>query len=205
MPLILDDYGVGADILFVGMNPSFSPKAALRRDLFTWQPTLEGEELARRVDDVIRFEAQARTFYAPYFRPLKQFAAEAGAETHVHIDMFLMRHTTQKDVHEAYGDTFAKLNSFAREQFELFRHTLQAIAPRTVVIANAGASHIALDGLPLTTADRGRTYEWAGMPNVPVFLCGMISGQRALDVFSRARLAADVRAAIEDTACRRTS
>jgi hypothetical protein len=34
------------------------------------------------------------------------------------------------------------------------------------------------------------------MPNVPIFLSGMISGQRALDTYSRARLALDVEAVL---------
>jgi len=52
------------------------------------------------------------------------------------------------------------------------------------------------DGLGLTTKDRGRTYRWVELPGVPIFLTSMLSGQRALDVFSRARLAADVRLAL---------
>lgn len=205
MPLLLDDYPVGADILFVGMNPSFS-EGAVRRiwanaengivegvNPFVWDPDLDDDMLTRRVQDILRFEKSARAEYAPYFRPLQDFAIEAGALNHGHIDMFLVRHTTQSDVRAAYGERFEKLTALGKEQFKLFRHTVRTLAPKTVVIVNAGASHLARDGLGLTTEDRGRTYIWADLPGVPFFLSSMISGQRALDVFSRARLAADVR------------
>jgi hypothetical protein len=113
--------------------------------------------------------------------------------------MFLVRHTSQANVRAAYGDQFKELSAVAKAQFELFRHTLKVIAPKTVVIVNAGASHLAREGLGLTTEDRGRTYLWRELPGVPFFLSGMLSGRRALDVFSRARLAADVRQALMRT------
>ena len=208
MPLLLDDYQIGADILFVGMNPSFSQRAVQRIwanaengivegvNPFVWDTELDGDMLTRRVQDILRFEKSARAEYAPYFRPLQEFAREAGARSNGHIDMFLVRHTTQADVRAAYGERFHELTPIAKEQFELFRHTLKAVAPKTVVIVNAGASHLARDGLGLTTEDRGRTYLWRELPGVPFFLSGVLSGRRALDVFSRARLAADVRQAL---------
>lgn len=205
MPLLLDDYHIGVDILFVGMNPSFS-QGAVRRiwanaengivegvNPFEWDAELDDDTLTRRVQDILRFEKTARAEYAPYFRPLQDFAGEAGARSHGHIDMFVVRHTTQADVHAAYGKRFAELVPIAKEQFQLFRHTLKAMAPKTVVIVNAGASHLAREGLGLKTEDRGRTYFWEELPGTQFFLSGMLSGQRALDVFSRARLTADVR------------
>lgn len=208
MPLLLDDYRVGADVLFIGMNPSFSPGAVQRIwanaengivegvNPFEWDSELEGDLLTQRVQDILRFEKAARAEYAPYFQPLKDFADDVGASNHAHIDMFLVRHTTQANVRTAFGESWEKLTPLAKEQFELFRHTLKTMAPKTVVIVNAGASHLARAGLGLTTQDRGRTYLWSELPQVPFFLSGMLSGQRALDVFSRARLAADVREAL---------
>jgi len=211
MPLLLDDYHIGTDILFVGMNPSFS-QGAVRRiwakaehgivegvNPFEWDAELDDDMLMRRVQDILQFEKTARAEYAPYFRPLQDFAGEAGARSHGHIDMFVVRHTTQADVHAAYGKRFAELIPIATAQFQLFQHTLKAMAPKTVVIVNAGASHLAREGLGLKTEDRGRTYFWEELPGTPFFLSGMLSGQRALDVFSRDRLTADVRQALART------
>lgn len=211
MPLLLDEYRIGVDILFVGMNPSFS-QGAVRRiwanaesgivegvNPFEWDAELDEDMLARRVQDILRFEKTARAEYAPYFRPLQDFAEEAEARSHGHIDMFVVRHTTQADVHAAYGKRFSELPPIAKEQFQLFQHTLKAMAPKTIVIVNAGASHLALEGLGLKTEDRGRTYFWEELPGAQFFLSGMLSGQRALDVFSRARLTADVRQALVHT------
>jgi hypothetical protein len=88
-----------------------------------------------------------------FFKPLRDFAAATGARTHAHIDMFLMRHTAQKDVMKAYGDSFQKLKRkpFMLEQFELFKGTMKAMRPKVVLVANAGASDIALEGLKLTS------------------------------------------------------
>lgn len=210
MPLLLEKYSVGADLLFVGMNPSFSQLAVERilRDsvpnspdvnaFFAWDQALDGEALERRVAEVVRFEAQARVDHKLYFGPLDDFARRAGAQTpHAHIDLFLIRHTSQKEVREAYGAAFGKLCPFAQEQFELFRYTLEAMAPKVVVVANAGASDLALEGLGLTSPDDGRSYRWTKLPKVPIFLCGMLSGRRALDNHSKTRLALDVRAALQ--------
>lgn len=209
MPLLLEDYEVGADLLFVGMNPSFSPetvKGILHREFpdkpevnafFAWDAALGGEPMEQRVAEIVRFERKAGADYKTYFGPLKLFAERVGAKTHAHIDMFLMRHTSQRNVRKAYGATFGGLCPFAREQFDLFRHTLKAMAPKVVVVANAGASDLAVEGLGLTSPDGGRSYRWVELPEVPVFLCGMLSGQRPLDTYSRTRLELDVRAALQ--------
>jgi hypothetical protein len=211
MPLLLEDYRVEADLLFVGMNPSFSPddvERILHREFpedrpevsafFAWDMGCDSQRLDSRVDQIVRFEAKARVVYDKFFKPLGDFAAATGARTHAHIDMFLMRHTEQKDVVKAYGDSFAKLKRkpFMLEQFDLFKFTMKAMRPSVVLVANAKASDIAYEGLKLTSPDRERSYRWSEMPDVPIFLSGMLSGQRAVDTYSRARLALDVEAAL---------
>jgi hypothetical protein len=47
----------------------------------------------------------------------------------------------------------------AHALFELFKVALAALAPKVVLIANAGASNIAIDALPLESAD-GLIYAW---------------------------------------------
>jgi hypothetical protein len=204
MPLLLDDYKVGSELLFVGMNPSFSLNA-IRRILDAEFPgekrdieTFFAWDTRRRVDELVRFESKARCVYKKFFKPLENFAQAAGAQSHAHIDMFLMRHTKQNQVTKAYGKGFSELSAkpFMVEQFDLFKHTLEAMRPKVVVVANAGASSIARIGLDLKSPDGGRTYRWSAMPNVFIFLSGMLSGQRALDIYSTARLALDVRAAL---------
>lgn len=210
MPLLLGDYQVGADLLIVGMNPSFSEdpvEGILRKSgvpesdvssFFAWDPTLDMEAMQDRVAKLGQFEAVARAEYKRYFGPLDDFARNIGAAPPAHIDMFLMRHTSQKDFQNAYGKTFdeLKLVPFALKQFELFSFTLKAMLPKVVVIANAAASDVAVKGLPLTHWKDGRSYRWNELPDVPFFLSGMLSGQRALDRYSRNRLALDVKAAM---------
>ncbi|TPG21383.1 hypothetical protein [Variovorax guangxiensis] len=210
MPLLLEDYLVSADLLFVGMNPSFSRQAVEKilrvavpdspdvDAFFTWDAALDGKSLERRIAEVACFETTARVVYNPYFRPLERFAKRVGAKTQAHIDMFLMRHTSQKALQKTHGATFNKLSPFAREQFELFRYTLEAMDPKVVVVVNAGASDIALEGLGLTSADNGRSYYWDKLPAARFFLSGMLSGQRALDTYSRVRLELDVKAALQE-------
>ena len=214
MPLLLPimNYVVGTDLLFVGMNPSFSlptvekimkvavPTCTDVNTFFKWNPDLPGDLLERRVAELVCFEMTARDVYKTYYGQFKVFAERVGADSNAfaHIDMFLMRHTSQKEVltGKGYGATFGKLIPFAQEQFELFRFTLKSMSPKVVVMTNAGASGLALEGLGLTSSDDGRSYRWAELPEVPIFLSGMISGQRALDTYSKTRLVLDVRAAL---------
>ena len=212
IPLLLEDYGVGAELLFVGSNPSFSPNMVESilhsvfpdqpevNAFFAWDVALDDTKLRQIIDEVVRFETKARVVYDKYFKPLQDFAKQVDPKiTHAHIDMFLIRHTSQKEVKAAYGHTFEKIEStpFAFEQFKLFRDTLKAMKPKVVIIASAYASDLAVSGMKLKSPDAGRTYRWSEMQNVPIFLSGMLSGQRALDTYSRDRLALDVKIALQ--------
>ena len=164
---------------------------------FGRNPALDDHALNRSIAKLVEQEQSASERYGRYYAPLREFAENVGANTKEYLDMFLMRHTRQADVLDGHW----KKGVFAQpayELFDLFKRTLVALGPKVVLIANAGASNIAIKLLPLTTTDR-LTCSWEALPGVPIFLSGMLSGQRALDTFSRERLAAHMRLAIANT------
>ena len=203
MPLLAEKFVPNADLLFVGMNPSFSRESLKKLvreffgdlpvdDAFAWDSTKSAEH----VEALIRLDTKSLSVYKTFYGPLQEFSVEVGATSHAHVDMFLVRLTSQKEFGQTHGKRFEALGAFALSQFELFQLTMRHLDPKVIVIANAGASQLALKGLKLESFDNGLSYRWATLPAVPIFLSGMLSGQRALDVFSKARLARDVKAAL---------
>lgn len=207
LPMVRGRFEIGTDLLFVGMNPSVSADATMvagalkspdseeTRQLL-WHPGQDDATLATRVRDLIALESKARTSYMPFYGPLQEFADNVGAENWDHLDMFLMRHTSQRDVLSTHRHKTG-FHEPAAEMLELFKSTLKEIGPRLVVIANAGAANIAIDYLPLKPDEEERVYSWADLPGVPFYLSSMLSGQRALDNFSKRRLEAEVRTALQ--------
>ncbi|CAM5796920.1 hypothetical protein [Rhizobacter fulvus] len=207
MPMVRGAFRIAPQLLIVGMNPSMvhdeepddssgltAAKPGRRvPDELRWESTRDDAALKANVASLVAQEEKAPLEYPRYYKPLQDFAKEVGAEPE-YLDMFLMRHTRQSEVLSKHwkAEVFAPP---ARELFDLFKQALKAISPRVVLIANAGASNIARKLLPLTTQDK-LVYRWDQMPNARFILSGMLSGQRALDTFSRERLAHDVKAAL---------
>lgn len=155
---------------------------------------IDSRQLARAAES----ETHAKDLYFKYFKPLELFRNSVGALSHCHLDVLLLRHTSQKELLKSFGEHFDQMkeHSFIKEQIQLFEWTLKAMSPRVVVVANAKASDVLVDALPLVTRDGGRMYGWSQLPDVPFFLSGMLSGQRALDRYSQKRLELDVATAL---------
>lgn len=82
-----------------------------------------------------------------------------------------------------------ELTEFGNEQFKRFEQMLALAKPKAVVVINALASRLYKKRRPLQfDSARGHYLDNIGERGVPVFLSGMLTGGRALDVFSRERL-----------------
>lgn len=87
---------------------------------------------------------------------------------------------------------------FVAKQVQLFVGTLEALAPRLVVVLGAGVAHFLKNLLKLEAMEDA---SWVGMQRKvngqshgPIFLASSaLSGKNGLDVFSRKRLIADMR------------
>ena len=186
-PLLYPDLPTGG-ILFIGCNPAL-PK----RNHYS-VPCLESVwDNEYQVAELIKRQHEVHKSY-PYFRPCNEIAASLGMEW-AHVDWFFQRVTSQTELEDevlgepATWDEPVELSNFARKQIQLSRKLMDACQPQIVVVANAFASKIAKWEFNLGTLDQ-HGLMWANISGkgVPLFLSGMLTGQRALDRGSRDRL-----------------
>lgn len=193
-PMQRPDFIVNPDILFVGMNPSFS-KTLQKNDVaaqYLWQANPDRAQ----IDNLIALENEAHEDYLIYFGALRRFAQSANANSFEHLDLLPIRHTNQKEVFARHWDSNREPNEIVKQSIDLFKSTVIELSPKTIVVANAGAARIIIKALQLDSYDEKRKYRWNELKETPFFLSSMLSGQRALDEFSRDRLVADVRRAL---------
>lgn len=196
-------------IVFVGLNPSFSDdgwKTSLKnprykdidpRTFFRWPRPLEfNADLAHELDRL------AHSTYA-FFEQHRKLSDHLNLHWE-HIDLFAYRETNQS----AAKDKFLKsnkdyqLNDLGEKQYRLFEKMLELAAPRVVVVANALASHIySKYRSPRFDHLYGCYMDKISDTDVPVFFSGMLTGQRALDVFSRERLFWHIKMVAESGNC----
>jgi hypothetical protein len=203
LPFFLDELGKNR-VTFIGLNPSFSEpwyKSKLQgteyesidiREFYTFP-----ESSIFDMERSLSIERHMRTFY-PYFNTFKELMLKLGDEWN-HIDLFYFRETSQKDCKKYIFIRDPLLNHFAEEQLDITKRLLERIEPKVIVVANALASRIYKNAYTLEFDDEYGCYftEIAGK-RVPTFLTSMLSGQRALDIFSRERLSWHIRKVLDE-------
>lgn len=109
-------------------------------------------------------------------------------------DLFYIRETSQEKLKQVIFSKDGKLSVFAQEQLKITKDILEEIQPKVIVIVNALASRI-FKGEEFKTPFTAQFNEQFGCYSteiggrtIPVFLSSMLSGQRALDRFSKERL-----------------
>ncbi len=171
-------------LLFIGFNPSFPQKLESRRWDHSYDITI-----LDNINEAQVIEQEKETQCSlPYFEQLKKIADELELPWS-HLDLFMLRQNSQKQVRRVVYPT-DKFTPFGEKQFDLFIKALQKSTPRVIIVINALASQIIRTHLPLEYKPiDGCYYAPAGKNiNAPFFLGGMLTGQRALDVFNRERL-----------------
>ncbi len=171
-------------ILFIGFNPSF-PQVFESR---SWAQSYDIGLLDKiDVPQIIKQEIEAQ-YSLPYFNPLKKIATQMGLPWS-HFDVFMFRENSQEQAKLRVLVGKDELKPFGRKQFELFTKALQRCSPKIIVVINAAASDVLKANLGLRYEETDGCY-YSRIENVeaPFFLGGMLTGQRALDVYSRSRL-----------------
>ena len=196
VPLVQDHRQPGS-LLFVGLNPSFSPRVMDRllpdeqrgtidvESYFRWR---EREQFSKEIS--IEIDRRSMREYS-YFRRCREMATQI--EIHwEHLDLLFWRQTSQSRVQDIVFDDIRerKLNEFGRAQLNLSFELLEAALPRCVVVINALASGIYRDHRDHLAfqKERGCYTDFIGGRETPVFLSGMLTQQRALDRYSYERL-----------------
>ncbi len=175
-------------LLFIGLNPSFSEKG-LKQILKDEQ---QYSQILANIDTYFNFntfeESKIEVFKSigllakakyPYFKKFADISMELNMEWE-HIDLLFERETNQKLIEKKIND------AFYQEQIKLSVELIGIIEPKIIVIENAFASKVLKKSLELEWNNKLGTY--LSKTKKPVFLSGMLTGQRALDNGSYERL-----------------
>lgn len=180
------------DICVVGMNPSHSLKYL-------------GEEKASEMESLLELTDETKTTLMesqseahnnhPYFQAIKRFLNEIDNSLRASFcDLYPIRHTSQSELMAFLDNSNSEelVNQLNAATEELFLET----DSKLVVICNAEASRRfrKIMSSHLTSTDckaRDRLENKNG--TIEVFYASMLSGQRAMDEFSRARLESTIR------------
>ena len=129
----------------------------------------------------------------PYFKAFDSIASDidySGETEWEHYDLFSFRYTTQKTIERVIESGAKrddpKLMFYLNESLNRFKSIISKHKFKAIVIVNAYASRILKNELALSWNEEIGTYQYEN--DMPVFLSGMITGQRALDTGSLERL-----------------
>jgi hypothetical protein len=121
-----------------------------------------------------------------FFDKFREIAKDADIDWE-HVDLFFNRKTHQKEF-LAYiykNKESIELTEIGQCQLELSKNLICEINPITIVVANATASKIFEKEFDATFNDNVGYHEIElNNQKIPVFLCSMLTGQRALDNYS---------------------
>ena len=179
---------VESPIWFFGMNPSL-PKPT--NDFISQTSYINDNLIVELKNEQARMHKNH-----PYFEAaIKFFKKDVGIqelEIPVFHDLYPVRHTKQKEFvqfikHEENKEFREKLDEATKE-------LIDGIMPDIIVIANAKASKLMQKiffGRNEYNGETKLTYELDGKKTDMIF-SSMLSGQRALDTYSRSRLAREI-------------
>lgn len=181
-------------LLSIGFNPSFSEKGIKSnikgtkydmktkdiRDYYSYDKNSH-EIISREKIEILKgIELESKIKYK-FFNKLKELANELNLPWE-HIDLLYMRHTKQKEIEKL----FKTEKNIIDKQIDITLSLIQKLDPEIIIIQNAFVSKILHNPLELKWNPQIGTYLY--MDKIPVFLSGMLSGQRALDLGSFERL-----------------
>ena len=178
---------VESPIWFFGMNPSL-PKPTKE---FISQTTPPDKNLIEKLEK----EQKNMHKKIQYFnRAIEFFINEVKIpelRKPIFHDLYPVRHTQQKEFEKFREDN---KKGFCKSLDDATKKLIDKIMPDIIVIANAGASRlikeIFFEGIDSNSTTL--TYEQNGKKTDMIF-SSMLSGQRALDTYSRSRLAREIR------------
>jgi hypothetical protein len=177
-------------LVFIGMNPSFAKRDSDRAE----EKEIEDTSVLSLEDGRSLLCKDITFAQASYFKYFDDFVQGTRLKQ-VHLDMLAVRHTSQDEVRKALC-LDGKWSSFAMKQFAIFQKLLERIDAPVIVVPNAYASHkLKSSGLIVgeMAADHGCHWLQLNGREIPIFLAGMLTGQGAMDEYSRQRLICAVR------------
>lgn len=184
MPLICPPLE-GDRLLFVGLNPSWPTRLQAHESISNFYSWLNRSKFD--YEQAMQFERDVRNPRKPYayFKPFIAIADYVGVEWE-DIDLYFYREKSQDAFNARITSDW---HEFGIAQVELSTRLIKEAEPRIIVIANALASRIFCEKFnPQFSEEYGCHITTLTSNPVPTFLGSMLSGQRAMDVYSRERL-----------------
>lgn len=175
-------------VWFIGMNPSLVKSDDKHHDILTRNSKLTDSLVAKLAENQKNMHEKYQ-----YFKVAKDFFAnDVGIDelvTPIFHDLYPIRHTKQNEFVKFLGDS-----SLRESLDEATKNIFDQIMPDILVIANAGASKRIKEIFfkDVQSNSTQLTYEKNGKKTDMIF-SSMLSGQRALDTYSRSRLAREIR------------
>ena len=193
---------IDAEILFVGINPSHRDEwlnQVINKNqklfgnytdnkLFNWN---NGIDIEIKIPLVAYVEEYARNNDKQYFGAISKLANQIGVSNWEHLDLFLVRDKSQENLEKIIelNKVTYDVNAFGKAQIDLFVEVIDLIKPKKIVILNTLASSILMKKLsPNPIYKTNFIYK-----DTKIFMSGMVSGQRALDKFSKLRLINEIK------------
>ena len=196
-------------VLFIGCNPSFSERGFKKilkdteyekidpKDFFKWKKILDNLEY--NVNECILIEKIAVKRH-DFFKPLKDIAGLLGLPFQ-HVDLFLYKQTSQAEFKKRIFKN-GNINKFGLDQIAIFRKIISESQPKIIVVANALVAKIIREQFmsSISEFDEKNGFHWFSLSKnkkIPIFFSSMITGQRALDIYSRERLVWHIQQALK--------
>lgn len=170
-------------LLIIGLNPSFSPQADKTPFLGKCHPEQSSNIIMQAKNDKIGYHTALKKFVGETdnFSNDKEFVWG-------HIDLFFFRKKDSGFVKEQRK--IKEHEGFYNEQMDLTKEMTLSRTPKVILVNNAYASYLIfrhwMNEDEDLFDDTIGTYRFNG---IPIFFSGMLSGQRALDIHNRKRLA----------------
>jgi hypothetical protein len=199
--------------------PELKYKDFKAEETLKWENFPTNNTMDFYIDQLQGAEGVMRFAYKQFFGVFDKICEKARGNPYEweHVDLFFYRETNQdkiKDIiflnekgskHpepswskseiEAYKKN---MHPFANEQINLSKELIELANPKVIVVANKVASDIFMvEYSPSWNDEYGYWEATINNRSVPVFLCSMLSGQRALDIYSRRQLIWHIKRAIK--------
>lgn len=188
MPLLYPEL-TPRGITFVGFNPSYPKK--LRNSVDA--PLYKVSRLQHNYTALLRAEKDMLDTYA-YFSPIREIAMSLKRHWN-HLDLFLYRESSQKNLEPKVWNG-KHLTDYGQRQLSIFKKALTYCAPEAIIVINAKASDIFRSHFSLAPCGSSGWYD-SPVLGCPIHLASVISGARAMDRFSRDRLAWMIRRSLQ--------
>lgn len=170
-------------LLIIGLNPAFNPDADKTPFLGKCHP-----------EQSSNLKMQAKNDKIGYHTALKKFVTQINGSSDKkelawgHIDLFFFRWRDSGFVKKQRK--IKEHEAFYNEQIELTKKMTLSRTPKVIMVNNAYSSYLIfrhwMNEDESLFDEKIGTYRFNG---IPIFFSGMLSGQRALDIHNRKRMA----------------